>query len=234
LLGVASRDVILALLKTRIDEIANGIGDGRIRRMVGVNDRHAEPAHKRDELRVLECGMAYFDGVAKFPAVERFGQEFQEGAEIGGIEFLGRRELPEQGTELVAEHGHARIEKALDRVAGFREHAAVCGEAGPFDRENEVVRHVSRPFGERGRLLRAIVSAIDLKRGDSTANILQLFGLWQFLRVEHAAPGLECPATYSRSNGSALAHRGLVCHPAIHNIEPCRHKRQPAGWMAAI
>ena len=87
--------------------------------MIGVHDRDFEFPQQRDELRRLEAVVAHLDDVAERPAVERVGQQLEKAAEIGLVEFLERGELPEQGPELVAELGHAGIEKSLDRFAGF-------------------------------------------------------------------------------------------------------------------
>jgi hypothetical protein len=81
---------------------------------------------------VREAVMADFDDVAQRAAVECVRQQFEKAAEIGGVEFFGRRELPEQGAEMIAEFGHAGIEKALDRVAGLLQHAAIDAKRGPL------------------------------------------------------------------------------------------------------
>ena len=50
---------------------------------------------------VLKRVVADLDDVAQRVAVEGLRQQVEEAAEIGGVEFLGRRELPEQRAELV-------------------------------------------------------------------------------------------------------------------------------------
>ena len=70
--------------------------------------------------------------MAQLHAVLLFRQQLEERAEIVGIELLGRRELPQDRSELVAEFGHARTEEALDRFAGFRQHPPVGREAFAF------------------------------------------------------------------------------------------------------
>ena len=55
--------------------------------------------------------------------------------------------------------------KALDRVAGFRQHAPVHRVARAFQRKDKVVRHLRRPFAEGRRRLRAVEGAVDLDRG---------------------------------------------------------------------
>ena len=52
-------------------------------------------------------------------AVEIARKQFEETAKIFLVEFLGRRELPEQGAEPVAQFGYAGVQKAFDGVAGL-------------------------------------------------------------------------------------------------------------------
>ncbi len=86
--------------------------------------------------------------MAQRMAVVFLRQQFEKCAEIFFVEFLVRRELPEQGAELGAELGDAGIEKAIDGVAGLGQHAAIDGVARTFERENESVRHFGGPFAE--------------------------------------------------------------------------------------
>jgi hypothetical protein len=52
--------------------------------------------------------------VAQRRAIDRFGQEPQEGFEVRRIEFLGRRELPEDRSEFGAELGDTLLDVAAD------------------------------------------------------------------------------------------------------------------------
>ena len=61
--------------------------------------------------RARRTVVADFDHVAQLAAFEFARQQFQELAEIGRVEFLGRRELPEHRTEPVAELEHARVDR---------------------------------------------------------------------------------------------------------------------------
>ena len=122
------------------------------------------------------------------------GSSFEEFSEIRRIEFLGRRELPEQGAEMLAELGHAGIQKAFDGIAGLGEHAAVHRKTRTFQREHEAVRHLARPLAKRRRRLRAIESAVDLDRGQPLARIGQLFRMRETLRIKDPAPRREGPA----------------------------------------
>src|SRR6185437_2040575 len=109
-------------------------------------------------------------------------------------EALGGRELPVDRSELGLEFGHAGLEEAFDRFARFAENAAVDGEARPLDREHEIVRHLVAPFDEARRLLRAVIGAVDLDRGQLRARIFEFARLRQTFGKERASPGLEGPA----------------------------------------
>jgi hypothetical protein len=132
-------------------------------------------------------------------------QQFEELAETGGIEFFGRRELPKQRPEPVAELEHAAVEKALDRVAGVRKLTPVGGKARPFDRKHETVRYRRRPFAEGRRRLRTIERGVDLDRGQMARRVFKLFRLRQALRIEHAPPRREIPAADADVDVSGLA-----------------------------
>ena len=77
--------------------------------VLGEHDRDVEFAQQRDEFRHEEAVMAHLDDVAQPQPVLLLGQQLEERAEVGFVELLGRRELPEQGTEPVAELGDAGI-----------------------------------------------------------------------------------------------------------------------------
>ncbi len=110
--------------------------------------------------------------MAQRAPVELARQQFQELAEIGLVEFLGRRELPEHRAEPVAELQHAGIVELLDGIAGLRQHPAVGGKARALDREHETIRHLARPFAKALRLLRAVIGAVDLDRGQFRCRVL--------------------------------------------------------------
>ncbi|MNT89659.1 hypothetical protein D3C72_2304300 [compost metagenome] len=60
-------------------------------------------------------------------------QQLQETLEVFRIELLGRRELPDQRTQLGTQLGDAAVDKAFDRFARFRQHAPVGGKARRLD-----------------------------------------------------------------------------------------------------
>src|SRR5580693_919996 len=143
------------------------------------------------------------------PAFKFARQKLEEFAEIRFVEFLGRRELPEYGAEAVAEFEHAGIVKPLHGIAGLRQHAAVGGKARAFQREHKAVGHLARPLAKTLRLLRAVIGAVDLDRGEFRSRVLQLFGLDEFFRVKHPAPGLKRPAADSDEDTAGFRSDGF-------------------------
>ena len=155
--------------------------------VIGVHDRHVELAQQRDEFGVAETIVANLDDVPQRLSVEFCRQQFEEAAEVGSIEFLGRRELPEQGTKSLAEFGYAGIKKPLDRVARFLEHAPVGRKTRALERELETVWHFARPFAERCRRLGTVEGAIDLDRGEPLGGVSELLRMRQTFRIEISA-----------------------------------------------
>ena len=85
---------------------------------------------------------------------------------------------------------------------------AVGGEPRPLDREDEAVRRLVVPLGEALRLLRAIVGAVDLDRGQLAAGVFQLALLRQAFGIEGAAPRLIGPS----ADADQDARLGFVRH----------------------
>src|SRR3984893_18956573 len=119
--------------------------------------------------------MADFDDMPQSEPMKILGQQFEKAAEIRFVEFLERRELPQQGPEVIAEFQHARVEEPVDRFAGLLELAPMGDEARSLDREDEAVGNLRRPFAKGRRRLRAIECTIDLDRGEVAGRIDELF-----------------------------------------------------------
>src|SRR5262249_48606313 len=96
---IACLELLVALLQPRVDKIAGDVCDGRISVVFGKDHRHVELTQKRDERRRLETVVTDLHDVTQSVPVESLWQQFEESAEIGFVEFLVRRELPEQGAE---------------------------------------------------------------------------------------------------------------------------------------
>src|SRR6516162_959248 len=152
--------------------------------MIGVHNRHVEFAQQRDEFPVAKAVVAHLDDVTQRLAAELCRQQFEEAAEVAGIDGC---ELPEQGTEMPAEFGYAGIKKALDRVAGLLEYVPIGGKTRTLERELEAVRHFARPFAVGCRRLGAVEGAIDLDRGEPLGGVGEFLRMWQALGIEHSA-----------------------------------------------
>src|SRR5271170_2462373 len=121
-------------------------------------------AREFDEFACSKAVVAHFDGVPNFAIPDALRQQREKAGEILAIEFLGRRELPVDRTELVAEFEHAAGEEAFDRLAGFGENPSIGREARALQREDEIARRLVAPFGEALGFLRSIERAVDLDR----------------------------------------------------------------------
>src|SRR5207247_5645115 len=134
--------------------------DRRIFAVLREHDRRLELPQQRDEFGYAKAVVPHLDDMTEVAAVELARQQFEKLAEIAFVEFLGRRELPEHRTEPIAEFEHAGVVEALDGITGFRQHAAVGGEARSLQREHEAVRHLTGPFAKALRLLRTVVCPV--------------------------------------------------------------------------
>src|SRR5262249_51090845 len=149
----------VALLQSGVNKIAGDIGDGRIAVVLGEDNGYVKSPQQSNESRGLETVVAHLDHMTQRVSIERLRQQFKETAKVGFIEFLEGSELPEEGAEPAAQLCHARVEKALDRVPGLREHAAINRIARALHRKNEILRNFGSPFAKRGWCLCAIERA---------------------------------------------------------------------------
>ena len=74
--------------------------------------------------------MAHLEDMPDRAAADLARQELEECPEILGIELSGRRELPEDRAELLAQLQDAARKESLDRGAGLAERTAVVGFRG--------------------------------------------------------------------------------------------------------
>ena len=113
------------------------------------------------------------------------------------------------GVPYIFRHGVERLRLVWPVAAG--------GEARTLHREHKTIGHLARPFAPRLGLLRTIISAVDLVRGQLGSRVFQLLRLRQLLRIKHPAPRREGPAAdadinmarFFRSSfgNGGLAHR---------------------------
>ena len=123
--------------------------------------------------------------------------------------FLVGANCQSTGTEPVAEFQHAGIVKPFDGIAGLRQHAAVGRKARSLQREHKTVRHLARPFAKALRLLRAVIGAVDLDRGQLRGGVGQLLRLRELLRIKHPAPWREGPAADADIDVAGVGGSGL-------------------------
>jgi hypothetical protein len=71
------------------------------------NTTGIELAQQRNEFRHAKAVMADLHDMPQPAAVDLARQQVEEGTEVGRVELLRRRELPEHRAELVAEFEHA-------------------------------------------------------------------------------------------------------------------------------
>src|SRR6516164_605322 len=204
---ISGRHRVLAALQAGIDEVTGEIGDVGIFDVIGEHDRKVELPQQRQKLRRAKAVVAHLDDMTQRTAVEFWRQQLEEAGEVGRVEFFGRRELPKQRPKPLAKLADTGIEKPLDGVARFAQHAAIDGKARALDREHEARRHLARPFAERRRRLRAIERAVDLDRSEPLGGVGELLRVRQTLRIERTAPGFEGPAADSDANGAGVFRR---------------------------
>src|SRR4029077_17190849 len=132
----------------------------------------------------LEAVVADLDHMAQRAAIKCLREQLEKAAEIGLVEFLVRRELPEQGAEAGPQLRQARVEEALDRIAGLFERAPIDRITRTFQRKNKSLGHLGRPFAKRRRVLGPVEGAVDLDRGQVFGGIAKLARMRQAFGIE--------------------------------------------------
>src|SRR5215469_1516881 len=180
------------------------------RRMLCVVDhRNGDPvpAQQLGKSRDREAPVAYFDDMAYRPIVEPMRQQIQESGEAGFVECLLRRELPQDGAELLAQLQHACRKEAVDRRTGCRQIAAVRNKARALQRENEFFRRLVVPTVKARRLLRTVKGSVDFDRCNLAARMGQFGRLRQSQRIEDAAPWRKHPPADPHPNFRSRTHQ---------------------------
>src|SRR5262249_19006917 len=137
---------IVASLQTCVDNVAGEIGHRRKVLGLGEDGADAFATQQPDELRPRGARMARLGHLLDRLAVELARQMIEEAREILLVEFLEGRELPEHGSELLAELAQPRAEEALDEGAGLGERPLLRHEPRSLDRELKSVRRGGGPF----------------------------------------------------------------------------------------
>src|SRR5688572_3252720 len=104
-----------------------------------------------------------------------------------------RRELPEDGTQLLAQVEHARGEEIGERGLDVLQPQHVRDVARPLDGKYESFRCVRVPTGIAGRPLQRIERAVDLDDGKDAGRVLEFGMLWQVFGIKRAAPRFVAP-----------------------------------------
>jgi hypothetical protein len=90
------------------------------------HDRNLVTSGKGHEFRSQEAIVPDFDCVPERATVHLAGEQREEGVEIFGIELLGRRQLPVDRSQLIAEFRDAALDEAGDRRPGLRHLSAIA------------------------------------------------------------------------------------------------------------
>src|SRR6185295_11827471 len=138
--------------------------------------------------------------------VERFRHKLKKFAEILFVEFLCRRELPEEGAEAGTEFGDAGIQEYFYRIRSLGKNAAVRRVTRSLQRKDKSLRRFSRPLSKRRWFLCAIKRSVDFDRSEMRARILEFLRMRQSFGIEHAAPRREGPAANTDVNPAYLFH----------------------------
>ena len=104
-------------------------------------------------------------------------QERQEGFEPIRIETHERRELPQDGAELLVEREHSRREEVRERLFDAAELQHVRDEAWTLHGEHEIRRRIRVPLPPALRPLQRIEAAIELDRRKPLGGELELGAL---------------------------------------------------------
>src|SRR5262245_6212667 len=204
---IAGGDRIIAFLQARVDEITGHVGNRRVGLVLGKHHRRLVLAQQTNELWRCKRGMPDLDHVPELEPIELCWQHRQKRPEVGRVELLGRRKLPQDRSQPVAQFGDARLQEKAKRLTGLRQQPLLHDVARPLDREHEAIGNLLAPFGESGRRLRAVEGAVDLDGGELGAGICELLGVRQTLRIEGTAPGFERPAANADPDLACLRHR---------------------------
>jgi len=147
------------------------------------------------EIRLAhETVVAHFEHVAQRRAVQLARQQIQERGEVVALETLSLCELPVDRTQAVAELGETAEHEILDRLAGAGQFRSLRGVARRLQRKHETRRRLLAPGRVDRRLLRAVVGAIDLDRGQLATGVFELAPLHEPRGIEVLAPEHVRPA----------------------------------------
>src|SRR5690606_7089366 len=144
-----------------------------------------------------EAGISHpFIVVAGEPAggLRVVGQETEEVVQPVGIETNGRRELPQDRAQLLAQLEDPGGEEVGEGGLRVGELLVVGDETASLDGEDEVGRGLRMPVADRARPGEAVEGAVDLDGPEAGRGVLQFPSLGEPFRVEAATPVPVAPA----------------------------------------
>ena len=222
-------------MEAAVDEVSGDVEEQRPGDGVGDDETDAVAAEELDEFGCGEGFVADFDAVTEalggagaggalqadaageagmveagegFGFGEGAGQEVEEGGEFFRGEAHLRRELPEDGTDFVAELKEAAGEEVGERLLDVFELEHVGDEARAFDGEDEARWGLLRPGAVAGGPLHGVEAAVELDGGEVLGGELELAALRKFGRIEDAAPVAVTPAGDADADFAGLGQEG--------------------------
>ena len=205
---VAGGDLFDAAHQSGVDEIAGEVGQRGEFRRVGENGGDRVLARQFHISRAQEAGVAHLQHVAQRSPVQHAGQRLQEGVQVVGIEFSRGRQLPQYRAQPVAHFLDAAVDETVHALAAVGQRPTFGDIARRFQREHETRRRGLGPLGVGGRLLRAVISTVDLDGAQVSAGVIQLQSPQQVGRIEIVAPGRIHPAAHADADGPVLHAAG--------------------------
>ena len=160
---------------------------------VGEHRGHAVGPGEGDVAGIDETAIAHVQHMAQRPPARLARQQVEERGEGVAVDADAGVELPDQGGQPVVEFGDA-ADEILDLGAGGLQGARLGDALGCLGGEHEARRRLVAPLRIGGRLLCAVVGAVDLDRRQLPAGVFQLAPLHQAARIEVGAPGRIRPA----------------------------------------
>ena len=137
--------------------------------------------------------MAHLDRMAQLAAVLLLRQQRRKGPKSAGVEFLGRRELPQDRAELLPSSVRPLPRKRSIESPASASTRRLVAKRMAFS-EKTKSSGVSSAHVRSSSATGPVIGAVDLDRGELAARIFELARLREPLREEIAAPGLEGPA----------------------------------------
>src|SRR6185437_10924493 len=112
-------------------------GQRGVIRRIGEDGRYAMCACQIHIAFAEEADVAHFQHMPQRPAVQLARQAVEEGAEVIGVEWPRRRQLPQDRAQPVAHLGESAVHETADALAGIGQPLALRDVAWRLQREDE-------------------------------------------------------------------------------------------------